>query len=344
MVCDLNKRIVKVGELEFGCGRIFVQSMLNAPSNDVNANVEQAKRLVRADCDVIRVAVPSKEDVRLISALKEAVDVPVVADIHFDYRLAIESVYAGADKIRLNPGNIGDEARVKEVVRACQSAAGGSPVPIRVGVNSGSVKAGQTIVSSALSNIRLLEKFDFFDIVVSVKSSSVTDTISAYRELSQLVPYPLHLGVTEAGTERMGLIKSAVGIGSLLCDGIGDTVRVSLTGDPVKEVTAAIDILRSVGRREGVEIISCPTCGRCKIDVEALVNRLEKELSNINCKLKIAVMGCEVNGPGECKGADYGITGGDGVGLIFKNGEKYKKVEEAMLVPALLKILEEVCN
>jgi (E)-4-hydroxy-3-methylbut-2-enyl-diphosphate synthase len=313
--------------------------MLNAPAQDIQANILQAQALAGAGCDVIRVALPDAEDVRLISALKQAAGLektPIVADIHFDYRIALEAVAAGADKIRINPGNIGSDDRVKKVADACRLAG----IPIRVGVNSGSA-AGKSIVDSAIENIRLLERFDFTDIVVSVKSSSVIETITAYRELAGLVPYPLHLGVTEAGTSRMGLIKSAVGIGSLLCDGIGDTIRVSLTADPLQEVTAAIDILRAIGKRKGVEIISCPTCGRCRIDVERLATELEQKLSTINCQLKIAVMGCAVNGPGECKGADLGITGGDGVGLVFKHGEIVKKVDESRLIDALM---EEICS
>lgn len=364
-----SKKTVEVGGLEFGGGRIFIQSMLNVPPEDIDGNIMQAVELEQAGCDVIRVAVPNIKDVNLIPALKQAVNCPIVADIHYDYKIAVEAVSAGADKIRINPGNIGDDSRVKSVVQACKNA----NIPIRVGVNSGSVSREPrrvsvfpqysenhnaikknisqqkvcAIVQSAMENIRLLEKFDFEDIVVSVKSSSVTETISAYRELAELVPYPLHLGVTEAGTERMGLIKSAIGIGSLLCDGIGDTIRVSLTAPPVKEVKAAIDILKSVGRyvgeHKGVEIISCPTCGRCKIDVIALAKKVEELLSgDVNASgLVIGVMGCSVNGPGECKHADFGITGGDGAGLIFRRGEIVRKVEEEQLLTALL---EEIRN
>jgi (E)-4-hydroxy-3-methylbut-2-enyl-diphosphate synthase len=332
----VDKRLVKVGSLTFGDGNIHIQSMLNAPAHDVKANIEQARRLVRVGCDVVRVAVPSVEDVRLIGALKREIAVPIVADIHFDYRIAVESVKAGADKIRINPGNIGDSDRVKTVADTCRNAG----IPIRVGVNSGSLK-GQSIVGSALENVRLLERFDFDNIVVSVKSSSVTETIVAYRELSRLVPYPLHLGITEAGTSRMGLIKSAIGIGSLLADGIGDTVRVSLTAEPEREIEAAIDILRAIGKRGGADIISCPTCGRCRIDVESLAVQVEKLTRDLEKPIKIAVMGCAVNGPGECKGADYGITGGDGEGLVFKQGKVVKKVEESELIDALM---EEICQ
>jgi len=338
-----NKKIVKVGDLNFGGGEIFVQSMLNAPAHDINANIAQAKALAAVGCDVIRVAVPTIEDAKLISALKQSVNTPIVADIHFDYKIALESVAAGADKIRINPGNIGDDDRVKQVANACKNAG----ISIRVGVNSGS--ANGDIVQSAIENIRLLEKFDFTDIVVSVKSSNVRETIAAYRELARLVPYPLHLGVTEAGTSRMGLIKSAIGIGSLLSDKIGDTIRVSLTADPIEEVKAAIDILKSIGLRKSVNIISCPTCGRCKIDVQRLATELEQALQNnppleerlASAGTAVAVMGCAVNGPGECKDADFGITGGDGMGLIFKHGEIVKRVDESRLIDALM---EEICS
>ncbi|MCL1789534.1 MAG: flavodoxin-dependent (E)-4-hydroxy-3-methylbut-2-enyl-diphosphate synthase [Oscillospiraceae bacterium] len=324
------KRVVKVGDLAFGGGEIFIQSMLNLPPDDIAGNIAQAERLVKAGCDVIRVAVPEKGNAGLIAELKQAVRVPVVADIHFDYRIAIASVHAGADKIRINPGNIGDADRVKAVVNACRNAG----IPIRVGVNSGSTNV--SIVRAAIENIRLLERFDFNDIVVSVKSSSVAATIAAYRQLSEAVPYPLHLGVTEAGTARMGLVKSAIGIGSLLCDGIGDTIRVSLTADPESEVEAAIDILKAVGLRKRVEVISCPTCGRCKIDVISLAGQVESLTRDLNKPLKIGVMGCAVNGPGECKEADFGITGGDGEGLIFKHGEIVRKVAESELVNELM--------
>jgi len=304
--------------------------MLNKPSDDIKANIEQAKRLEECGCEVIRAAVPDKKNAALIAALKENVKIPVVADIHFDHKIAIESLAAGADKIRINPGNIGDESRVKAVADACRQ----KNAAIRVGVNSGSVKG--SIVGSAMDNVRLLEKFDFYNIVVSVKSSNVLETIAAYRELAKICRYPLHLGVTEAGTGSYALIKSAIGIGSLLCDGIGDTIRVSWTGDPAFEVAAAIGILKAVGKRGGVEIISCPTCGRTKIKVELLARKAASLTRNINKDIKIAVMGCAVNGPGECKDADFGITGGDGEGLIFKNGEVYKKVREEELLSALI--------
>ena len=366
----INKKIVKVGEFKFGDGNIYVQSMLSVPANDVQGNVAQALELQRAGCDVIRVAIPELKDVKLIHALKDALDssggffAAVVADVHFDYKIAVESAYAGADKIRINPSNIGNSNRIRTVVSACKSVG----IPIRIGVNAGSLKKAplngtqkaslkgtqkpppkSRMVQSALQNIQLLERFDFNDIIVSVKSSSVRKTIAANRELAEYVPYPLHLGVTEAGTQRMGLIKSAIGIGSLLCDGIGDSIRVSLTADPVREVEAAIDILKAVGKLPekfrkfgGVEIISCPTCGRCKIDVLELSTELERLVAGRKFRtVKVAVMGCAVNGPGECKDADFGITGGDGEGLIFRSGEIIKKVEESKLLPALMEMLNE---
>ena len=327
----MKRRVVKVGALAFGGGDVFVQSMLNIPPDDIDGNIAQALRLVKVGCEVIRVAVPTLPDVKLVSALKTQLpNIPVVADIHFDYKIAIESVFAGADKIRINPGNIGDVGKVKAVADACRNA----DIPIRVGVNGGSAVKG--IVESAIEHIRLLERFDFNNIVVSVKSSSVRETIAAYRELAELTPYPLHLGVTEAGTERTGLVKSAIGIGSLLCDGIGDTIRASLTAEPEREVEAAIDILKATGIRKGVEIISCPTCGRCRIDVISIAQQVEKRTRNLDKPLRIGVMGCAVNGPGECKEADLGITGGDGEGLIFKRGEIVRKVKETDLIDELM--------
>ena len=340
-----KRRIVQVGQVALGNGTVYVQSMLSVAADDVDGNVAQALELQRAGCDIVRVAVPTLKDVRLIHALKSTLTMPVVADIHFDSRIAIESVRAGADKIRINPGNIGSDDRVRAVVDECKRAG----VPIRVGVNGGSVKVGKTIVQSALEHITVLERFDFFDIAVSVKSSDVCETVAAYRELARLCPYPLHLGVTEAGTERMGLIKSAVGIGALLCDGIGDTIRVSLTADPVREIEAAFDILRAVGRSgihprlaNAVKVVSCPTCGRCGIDVVSLANQVEQRLSRLSFDkpLKIAVMGCVVNGPGECKDADFGITGGNGEGLIFRDGAVIRKVHEKELLSALLSEIE----
>ncbi len=343
------KKIVKVGNILLGDGNIYIQSMLNVPSNDVNGNVEQAKRLEKAGCEIIRLSVPSKDDVRLIPALKAVVSVPVVADIHFDYKIAIECVEAGVDKLRINPGNIGSKDNVKKVADVCRQ----HNVPIRIGVNSGSVEkdilqkygspCSDALVESALRHVQILEELDFNDIVISIKASSVPVMIESYRKIHNICPYPLHLGVTEAGTKRMGIIKSSVGIGSLLCDGIGDTIRVSLTEDPVEEVKAAKDILTAVGKgKNSVEIISCPTCGRTQIDLISLAHKVEDATANIHKKIKVAVMGCAVNGPGEAKEADIGIAGGKGEGLLFKKGEIIRKVKEENLLNVLLEEIEKL--
>ncbi len=333
---------VKVGKLRLDGEKIYVQSMLNVPSEDIQGNVRQAVALEKAGCEIVRVSVPNKAAVSLISAIKENISIPLVADIHFDYRLALESAAAGADKIRINPGNIGSMDRVKAVADECARRS----VPIRIGVNSGSVEkeilakygspTPQALVESAMGHVRLLEQCDFDDIVVSIKSSDVPTTIAAYRLAAQTCDYPLHLGVTEAGTERMGLIKSAVGIGSLLCDGIGETIRVSLTDDPVKEIYAARDILRSIGKGHGVRLVSCPTCGRTKIDLVSLAKRAEEELSRIDSDITVAIMGCAVNGPGEAREADVGVAGGDGCGIIFRKGEILRKVDEDKLLEELM--------
>lgn len=342
-------RTVKIGNVEIGGENpIIVQSMLNVPAGDVAGSVTQAKALEAAGCEIIRAAVPDQEAVRLVPAIKEAVSIPLVADIHFDYRIALDCVAAGVDKIRLNPGNIGGEDRVKQVADACRAAG----VPIRIGINSGSLEkhilakygapTPQALVDSALYHTLLLEKFDFTDIVVSIKSSHVPTMIEAYRLAARQLDCPLHLGVTEAGTARMGLIKSAVGIGALLCDGIGDTIRVSLTADPVEEVRAARDILKAVGRGKGPEIISCPTCGRTKIDLISLVGRVEAALAGCRKDIKIAVMGCVVNGPGEAREADIGIAGGDGEALLFKKGAPVGKYPEDRIVEVLLGEIEKL--
>ena len=339
---------VKVGELEFGNGKIYVQSMLNVPAENIEKSVEQAKALEKAGCEIIRAAVPRIEDVPLITALKNAVSVPIVADIHFDYKIALACVEAGVDKVRINPGNIGEAENVKAVADACRK----NNVPIRIGVNSGSLEkdllakygkpTAEALVESALSHVRLLNNCDFDDIVISIKSSNVKLMIAAYRLLGKQTNYPLHLGVTEAGTERMGLIKSSVGIGSLLCDGIGDTIRVSLTADPIKEVYAAKDILKACGMGGGVEIISCPTCGRTKIDLILLANQVEDMLKDVDKPIKVAVMGCAVNGPGEAREADIGVAGGNGEGLIFKKGEILRKVPENLILQELKKAIEKL--
>lgn len=337
------KRKVSVGSLVLGDGNIYIQSMLNVPYCDIEGNVRQAEELERAGCEIIRVSVPTIEAVRLIPAIKSRISVPLVADIHFDYKIALECAEEGVDKIRINPGNIGSEEKVRAVTEAC----GKRKIPIRIGVNSGSVEkellkkyggpCAEALAESAMNHVRLLENCDFRDIVISIKSSSVPTMIKAYRMIDKECDYPLHLGVTEAGTERMGIIKSAVGIGSLLCDGIGDTIRVTLTENPVLEIKAAKDILTAVGKGgNSVEIVSCPTCGRTGIDLIGLAHRVEELTKDINKKIKIAVMGCVVNGPGEAREADIGIAGGNGEGLIFKKGEIIRKVSEDKLLTALM--------
>ncbi|MBR5874420.1 MAG: flavodoxin-dependent (E)-4-hydroxy-3-methylbut-2-enyl-diphosphate synthase [Oscillospiraceae bacterium] len=327
-----NKRQVKVGNVYLGGDNpILVQSMLNVKSKDVQGNVRQAVALEKEGCQIVRVSVPTLEDVRLIEAIKKEVKIPLVADIHFDHRIAIAAVEAGIDKVRINPGNIGDDDRVRQVVKACRA----HNVPIRIGVNAGSLEKDilakygaltpDALCESAMYHIRLLEKFDFNDIVVSIKSSNVPTMVQAYRQLDKMCNYPLHLGVTEAGTYRMGLIKSGMGIGALLMDGIGDTLRVSLTDSPLKEIPAGFDILRAAGIKvPGPEIISCPTCGRTNLDVAAIATQVEERLKGINKDIKVAVMGCAVNGPGEAREADIGIACGVDNAVLFKKGEKVK--------------------
>lgn len=343
-------KVVNVGNIKIGGNeKISIQSMLNAPSYDVEGNVEQALKLKKVGCDIIRVAIPDIESVNLILKIKEKVDVPLVADIHFDYRLALESIEAGVDKIRINPGNIGDEDKIKTVVKACKL----KNVPIRIGVNSGSLEkeilkkyehpTAQALCESALYHASLLEKFDFDDIVLSMKSSDVKTMVDAYTMVAERCSYPLHLGVTETGTQKLGVVKSAVGIGSLLLKGIGDTFRVSLTGDVEDEVECGKNILRSCGLyKGGIEIISCPTCGRTRIDIIDLVNRAEKELSKFDKNLKVAIMGCAVNGPGEAREADLGIAGGDGYGILFKKGKVLRKVKETDLLDELIFEIEKL--
>ena len=340
---------VKAGSVYIGGDSpITVQSMLNVPASDIEGSVRQAVELQNAGCDIIRAAVPDLESVKLIEALKKNVSAPIVADIHFDYRIALACVDAGVDKIRINPGNIGSDSRVKEVALACKA----KNVPIRVGVNSGSVQkdilakygspCAEAIAESALYHVSLLEKYDFDDIVISIKSSNVKTMIDAYRIVSEKCDYPLHLGVTEAGTYESALIKSSIGIGSLLESGIGDTIRVSMTDSPLKEVGAGINILKALGLRKGPQIVSCPTCGRTKISLIDLANEVESRLASSNADIKVAVMGCAVNGPGEAREADIGIAGGDGEALIFKKGEILRKVPESEAVEALMKEIENL--
>ena len=342
----MSKKKVKVGNLTLGDGKIYIQSMLNVPAEKVDETVRQAVALEKAGCEIVRAAIPTIEDVRLIPAIKDKVNIPLVADIHFDYRIALAAVEAGVDKVRINPGNIGGTDRVKAVADACRK----KNVPIRIGVNSGSLEkkllekygspTPEALVESALGHVKLLNDCDFDDIVISIKSSDVRLMIAAYRLLAQQVEYPLHLGVTEAGTERMGLVKSAVGIGSLLCDGIGDTIRVSLTADPVREIYAAKDILRACDMGGGVQIVSCPTCGRTKIALIPLAEQVEKLCADIDKPIKVAVMGCVVNGPGEAREADIGIAGGNGEGILFKKGKILRKVPEDRLLKELRKEIE----
>ena len=345
-----NSRKVKVGNIFIGGGeRISVQSMLNKPASDIEASVKQAIELEKAGCEIIRAAVPDKEAVKLIEKLKENVTVPVVADIHFDYRLALGSLDAGVDKIRINPGNIGSDERVKEVAKACLK----KQVPIRIGVNSGSLEkeilakygapTAEALVESALHHASLLEKFDFNDIIISIKSSNVQTMVKAYELIAEKCDYPLHLGVTEAGTHNMALIKSSIGIGSLLLKGIGDTIRVSMTDDPVKEVDAGFDILKAAGvKTDCPDLVSCPTCGRTKIDLISLATEVENRLRACTKPIKVAVMGCAVNGPGEAREADIGIAGGDGCALIFKKGEIICKVPENEAIDRLMKEIENI--
>jgi len=343
-------RTVKAGNVEIGSGsKITVQSMLNVLAHDIEGNVAQAVELEKAGCEIVRLTVPDIEAVKTLYAVKNAVKIPVVADIHFDYKCALESVAAGVDKIRINPGNIGSDDRIKAVADACRQ----KNIPIRIGVNSGSLEKDllkkyghvtpEALCESALRHASLLEKFDFNDIVISIKSSDVPTMVAAYRLVAQQCDYPLHLGVTEAGTRHMGMLKSAAGIGALLLDGIGDTIRVSLTADPVAEVAAGFDILKAVGiKKDCPQIVSCPTCGRTKIDLISLAEKVERELANVHKPIKVAVMGCAVNGPGEAKEADIGVAGGDGYGLIFKHGEILKKVPENEIVEELLKEIDNL--
>ncbi len=343
-----NVKPVKVGDFVLDGKHIYIQSMLNARSDDIEGSVKQAVELEKAGCEIIRAAIPDMNAVRLIPAIKQAVKIPLVADIHFDYRLAIESAAAGVDKIRINPGNIGGMDRVKAVVDACRAR----NIPIRIGVNSGSLEkellakygspTPEALVESAMNHAALLERFDFDDIVISIKSSDVNKMIASYRLAAEKCSYPLHLGVTEAGTERMGLIKSAVGIGSLLCDGIGETIRVSLTDEPVKEIEAAKDILKCIGRRKGVKIVACPTCGRTRIDLIGTAKKVEQALADSDKDITVAVMGCIVNGPGEAREADVGIAGGDSCAVIFRKDGSQRKIMEEDIVSELLAEVEKL--
>ncbi len=343
-------KVVKCGNVYVGGNNpISVQSMTTTDPRDIINTVNQINRLEEAGCDIVRIAVPSMEAAKSISKIKNQTNIPIVADIHFDYRLALEAVRQGIDGLRLNPGNIGDSKRVREVVAAVKER----QIPIRIGVNAGSLEksilekyghpTAEGMVESALGHISILEDMDFTDIVVSLKASNVQLTVDAYKLMSEKVNYPLHLGITEAGTVWAGTIKSAAGIGSLLLMGIGDTIRVSLTGDPVEEIKVGRQLLKSLGIIQNeITIISCPTCGRCKIDLINVANQVEDKLGKLKKPIKIAVMGCAVNGPGEARDADIGIAGGDGAALLFKKGEIIRKIREDEIVSTLIEEIEKM--
>ncbi len=343
----VSKQIM-VGNVPIGgSAPVSVQSMTNVKAQDVEGTLAQIRRLCDAGCEIVRLAVPDMEAARAFGKIREHCPIPMVADIHFDYKLALEAAHAGADKIRINPGNIGEKSRVKAVADLCRQ----KRIPIRVGVNSGSVEkpilakyggvTPQALAESAMGHVQLLNEFDFDDICISVKASNVALTVSAYRILREMTNYPLHVGVTEAGTEYMGILKSAAGIGALLLDGIGDTIRVSLTAEPEKEITAGIALLKALDLRKGIQFVSCPTCGRTKIDLISMANQVEARLSKCEKNLTVAVMGCAVNGPGEASHADFGIAGGDGEGLLFAKGKILEKVPAERLVDRLVQLVEE---
>ena len=342
-------RVVKVGNLLIGGGNpVVIQSMTNTTTSNVEATVAQIKKLESAGCQMVRMTINNEEAAKVIGEIKKRVSIPLCADIHFDYKLALLAIENGIDKLRINPGNIGSDENIKAVVEKAKER----NIPIRIGVNSGSIEkhilekygkpTADGMVESAMYHINLLEKNGFEDIVISLKASNVKMMVDAYRKISKLVDYPLHLGVTEAGTAFQGTVKSAIGIGSLLVDGIGDTIRVSLTEDPVEEIKVAKEILKVLGLIDaGVEIVSCPTCGRTEIDLIGLAKKVEKEFENEKRKIKIAVMGCVVNGPGEAREADYGVAGGKGVGVLFKKGQVVKKVDESEILIELKKLIME---
>ena len=345
----MAKKQISAGGIKIGGGApVTVQSMTNTKTEDVEATSAQIQRLCDAGCEIVRLAVPNKEAARAIASYKERFNIPIVADIHFDYKLAIESAEAGADKIRINPGNIGGEDRVKAVVNECRLKG----IPIRIGVNGGSLEkellakyggvTARALFESAMGHVRLLNKFDFDDICISAKASDVPLTVATYRMLAEETDYPLHLGVTEAGTEYAGTIKSAVGIGALLMEGIGDTIRVSLTAPPEREVRAGIELLKAAGLREdGVTFISCPSCGRCNIDLIKIAGEVEEKLAGCKKNITVAVMGYAVNGPGEASAADYGLAGGNGEGVLFMKGEIVRKVPMDTLADELIRLINE---
>ena len=345
----MTKQIMVGGVAVGGGAPVTIQSMCNTKTEDAGATIEQILRLEQAGCEIVRVTVPTPEAAEAVETIKNSIHIPLVADIHFDYRLAIAAAEHGADKIRINPGNIGGEERVRAVAEACRQR----NIPIRIGVNGGSLEkdlrakyggvTAEALVESAMGHVKLLNRYDFDDICISVKCSDVPLTMRAYTLLSQQTDYPLHLGVTEAGTPSMGMVKSAMGIGGLLCMGIGDTIRVTLTADPVEEIYAAKKILRAAGlRKEGVNLIACPTCGRTRIDLIPMAEEVERRLMNCTKNITVAVMGCAVNGPGEASAADVGIAGGNGEGLVFRKGEILYKVPQERLVDALMEEIERL--
>lgn len=346
---EKKTRTVFVGGVPVGGGNaVSVQSMTNTDTRDAAATVAQIHALEAAGCDIVRVAVPDEAAARAIAQIKREIHIPLVADIHFDYRLALLCMENGVDKVRINPGNIGDQSKVRAVCDMAKE----KHIPIRIGVNGGSLEkhllqkygapTAQALVESALAHAALLEECGFYDIVLSLKASDVPTMIEAYRLAHEACDYPLHLGVTEAGTYESGIVKSAVGIGTLLSSGIGDTIRVSLTDDPVREVSAGIEILKSLGlRKSGVTFVSCPTCGRCQIDLIGIANEVYERVKHLDKDIKIAVMGCAVNGPGEARDADIGIAGGDGIGLLFKKGEIVRRVPQAEIVDTLMQEIEQ---
>lgn len=344
------KREINIGGVKIGGNNpVAIQSMCNTDTRDVTATVEQIKRLQEAGCEIVRVAVPDMEAAEAVRDIKKSISIPLVVDIHFDYRLALECMKNGADKVRINPGNIGSRDRVKAVVDMAKER----QIPIRIGVNGGSLDkrllqkysgvTADALVESALEHVAILDELNFCDIAVSIKVSDVPTMLEAYRKFDKISDLPLHVGVTEAGTVKSGIIKSAVGIGALLSEGIGDTIRVSLTADPVEEIYAAIDILKTLGlRKQGAMLVSCPTCGRTQIDLISIASEVERRIADIDKPIKIAVMGCAVNGPGEAREADIGIAGGKGEGLIFRKGEIIRKVKEDELIEELMKEVKKI--
>lgn len=344
---EINLGGVKIG----GDNPVSVQSMTKTDTTDVKSTVEQIKNLEKVGCEIIRVAVLNMDAAEVLDKIIGAITIPLIADIHFDYRLALKAADKGVDGLRLNPGNIGSVDRVREVVKACKEKS----IPIRIGVNAGSLEkdllqkfkspTADAMVESALRHIRILEDLDFYDIKVSLKASNVPKTVNAYRLLAEKVDYPFHIGITEAGTPLTGTVKSSVGLGALLLDGIGDTMRVSLTGTPEEEVKVGYEILKSIGLRErGVNIVSCPTCGRIKVDVISMATAIEKRLAHIELPINVAVMGCVVNGPGEAVEADIGITGGDGVGKVYIKGKAVSKVKEHQIVDEVVRVAEDIAR